>query len=232
MKTTKSNAETKAKSPVKTRGSKKVKTKEANTPTEPKIDENPEFSIVFNHRGEFVNDNNRVGVMLRIAIYVDHSVVDDGSGCDSDDDEGVKFNNSEDERAMGLDDGFGVDTNDEPSNENNMRLVLSSIGVSGSESKFEDDEYESEELGSSDPDASDEERGRKPPKAKAPDEAKSGAIPKSDANPSIEANASQQPNSTTIEVSQVDNPTQNSASVQADHSASVQADQEPLRWKY
>ncbi|KAK2456280.1 hypothetical protein QL285_003659 [Trifolium repens] len=207
---------------------------------------------------------------------------------------------------MGLDDGFGVDTNDEPSNENNMRLVLSLIGVSGSESKFEDDEYESEELGSSDPDASDEERGvryekfrkdqmgkkykfkfgmefsslqdfrdairdhnvrngyqvrwkknegnrvrvvcdrgghnassckskvqdpnglkrkRKPPKAKAPDEAKSGAIPKSDANPSTEANASQQPNSATVEVSQVDNPTQNSASVQADHSANVQADQ-------
>jgi hypothetical protein len=93
------------------------------------------------------------------AIYVDHSVADDGSECDSDDAEGVKFNDSEDERAMGLDDGFGVDTNDEPSNENNMRLVLSSIGVSGSESKFEDDEYESEELGSSDPDASDEERG-------------------------------------------------------------------------
>jgi hypothetical protein len=66
---------------------------------------------------------------------------------------------------------------------------------------------------------------RKPPKAKAPDEAKSGAIPKSDANPSTEANASQQPNSATVEVSQVDNPTQNSASVQADHSASVQADQ-------
>jgi hypothetical protein len=93
------------------------------------------------------------------AIYVAHSVADDGSECDSDDAEGVKFNDSEDERAMGLDDGFGVDTNDEPSNENNMRLVLSSIGVSGSESKFEDDEYESEELGSSDPDASDEERG-------------------------------------------------------------------------
>ncbi|WJX12757.1 hypothetical protein P8452_03215 [Trifolium repens] len=66
---------------------------------------------------------------------------------------------------------------------------------------------------------------RKPPKAKAPDEAKSGAIPKSDANPSTEANASQQPNSATVEVSQVDNPTQNSASVQADHSANVQADQ-------
>ncbi|KAK2427486.1 hypothetical protein QL285_026061 [Trifolium repens] len=60
---------------------------------------------------------------------------------------------------MGLDDGFGVDTNDETRNENNMRLVLSSIEVSESESKFEDDEYESEELGSSDPDASDEERG-------------------------------------------------------------------------
>jgi hypothetical protein len=38
-KMTKSNGETKAKSPAKTRGSKKVKTKEANTPTEPKIDE-------------------------------------------------------------------------------------------------------------------------------------------------------------------------------------------------
>ncbi|KAK2382535.1 hypothetical protein QL285_070062 [Trifolium repens] len=93
------------------------------------------------------------------AIYVDHSAADDGSECDSDDAEGVKFNDSEDERAMGLDDGFGVDTNDEPRNETNMRIVLSSIGVSESESKFEDDEYESEELGSSDPDASDEERG-------------------------------------------------------------------------
>lgn len=93
------------------------------------------------------------------AIYVDHSVADDGSECDSDDAEGVKFNDNEDERAMSLDDGFGVDTNDEARNENNMRLVLSLIGVSESESKFEDDEYESEELGSSDPDASDEERG-------------------------------------------------------------------------
>jgi hypothetical protein len=92
-------------------------------------------------------------------VYVDHSVVDDGSECGSEDVEGVKFNECGDERVVGLDDGFGVDTNDEPRNENNMRLVLSSTGVSESESKFEDDEYESEELGSSDPDASDEERG-------------------------------------------------------------------------
>jgi hypothetical protein len=93
------------------------------------------------------------------AVYVDHSIVDDGSECESDDVEGVKFNDSEDERVVGLDDGFGVDTNEEPRNENNMRLVLSSIGVNESEFKFEDDEYESEELGSSNPDASDEERG-------------------------------------------------------------------------
>ncbi|KAK2427471.1 hypothetical protein QL285_026049 [Trifolium repens] len=41
-------------------------------------------------------------------------------------------------------------------NENNMKIVLSSIGCSN-ESKFDDGDYESEELHSSDPDASDEE---------------------------------------------------------------------------
>jgi hypothetical protein len=43
-------------------------------------------------------------------------------------------------------------------NENNMKSVLSSIGCS-SESTFEDGDYESEELHSSGPDASDEEKG-------------------------------------------------------------------------
>jgi hypothetical protein len=43
-------------------------------------------------------------------------------------------------------------------NENNMKIVLSSIGCS-SESKFDDGDYESEEFHSSDPDASYEERG-------------------------------------------------------------------------
>ncbi|KAK2451804.1 hypothetical protein QL285_010823 [Trifolium repens] len=40
-----------------------------------------------------------------------------------------------------------------------MKMVVSSIGCG--ENKFENNEYESEELGSDDPDASDDERGPK-----------------------------------------------------------------------
>jgi hypothetical protein len=40
-----------------------------------------------------------------------------------------------------------------------MRIVVSSIGCSETNTNFEDGDYESEELNSSDPDASDEERG-------------------------------------------------------------------------
>ncbi|WJX37890.1 hypothetical protein P8452_25610 [Trifolium repens] len=72
---------------------------------------------------------------------------------------------------------------------------------------------------------------RKPPKGKVHAEAKPGADPKSDANPSKEpipeanpsqaqkpapVEADQNPISATVEVSQVENPTQNSATVQVD----------------
>ncbi|KAK2457356.1 hypothetical protein QL285_004634 [Trifolium repens] len=60
---------------------------------------------------------------------------------------------------MGLDDGFGVDADEKKKNEDNMRIVVSSIGCSETNTNFEDGDYESEELHSSDPDASDEERG-------------------------------------------------------------------------
>ncbi|KAK2360743.1 hypothetical protein QL285_085977 [Trifolium repens] len=74
-------------------------------------------------------------------------------------------------------------------------------------------------------------RKRKPPKGKVHAEAKPGADPKSDANPSKEpipeanpsqaqkpapVEADQNPISATVEVSQVENPTQNSATVQVD----------------
>ncbi|KAK2369891.1 hypothetical protein QL285_082990 [Trifolium repens] len=85
-------------------------------------------------------------------IYVDHKNDDDDSDSeyDSDFDVGVKFNDSEDERTVGLEDGFGADPIPEKSNEKNMQIVLSSTGCS-SGGKFDDDEYESEELHSSDP---------------------------------------------------------------------------------
>ncbi|KAK2450797.1 hypothetical protein QL285_009897 [Trifolium repens] len=57
-----------------------------------------------------------------------------------------------------VDNKIDDDDSDKKSNENNMQIVLSSIGCS-SRGKFDDGEYESEELHSSDPDASDEERG-------------------------------------------------------------------------
>jgi hypothetical protein len=99
-----------------------------------------------------------VGGGVDAEIYVDNKIDDDDSDSGYDSDVGVKFNDSEDERTVGLEDGFGADPIPEKTNENNMQIVLSSIGCS-SGGKFDDDEYESEELNSSDPDASDEERG-------------------------------------------------------------------------
>ncbi|KAK2395024.1 hypothetical protein QL285_056790 [Trifolium repens] len=100
-----------------------------------------------------------VGGGVDAEIYVDNKIDgDDDSDSGYDSDVGVKFNDSEDERTIGLEDGFGADPIPEKTNENNMQIVLSSIGCS-SGGKFDDDEYESEELNSSDPDASDEERG-------------------------------------------------------------------------
>jgi hypothetical protein len=98
-------------------------------------------------------------------MYVDHKVVDNGtksegiydSDYESDDAKGMKFNDNEDERVMGLEDGFGVNPMEERTNEKNMKLVLGSIGCS--EPKFEYNAYENDELGISNPDASDEERG-------------------------------------------------------------------------
>ncbi|WJX41506.1 hypothetical protein P8452_28851 [Trifolium repens] len=108
---------------------------------------------------------------------------------------------------MGLDDGFGVDTNDEPSGHNASSCKSTVQDPNGLKRK------------------------RKPPKGKVHAEAKPGADPKSDANPSKEpipeanpsqaqkpapVEADQNPISATVEVSQVENPTQNSATVQVD----------------
>ncbi|KAK2434921.1 hypothetical protein QL285_020024 [Trifolium repens] len=94
-------------------------------------------------------------------IYVDHKNFVADETCDSDydseDAEGLNFSDSEDERGVGLDDGFEDIPQDKKTFEKNMALVLRTIG--GSDSNFEHDAYESEELGSSDPDESDEERG-------------------------------------------------------------------------
>jgi hypothetical protein len=94
-------------------------------------------------------------------LYVEHKDDEsDESGfieCDSDEAEGL--DDSEDERAAGLDDGFVKNPHDERTFEENMKLVVSSIGCG--DNKFENNGYESEELGSSDPDASDDERGPK-----------------------------------------------------------------------
>ncbi|GAU39191.1 hypothetical protein TSUD_270350 [Trifolium subterraneum] len=94
-------------------------------------------------------------------LYVEHKDDEsDGSGFieyDSDEVEGL--DDSEDERAAGLDDGFVKNPHDEKTFEENMKMVVSSIGCG--DTKFENDEYESEELCCSDPDASDDERGPK-----------------------------------------------------------------------
>ncbi|GAU34421.1 hypothetical protein TSUD_393740 [Trifolium subterraneum] len=90
-------------------------------------------------------------------VYVEHKDDEsDGSGFieyDSDEVEGL--DDSEDERAARLDDGFVKNPHDEKTFEENMKMVVSSIGCG--DTKFENDEYESEELCSSDPDASDDE---------------------------------------------------------------------------
>jgi hypothetical protein len=39
----------------------------------------------------------------------------------------MKFNDNEDERTVGLEDGFGVNPMEERTNENDMKLVLGSI---------------------------------------------------------------------------------------------------------
>jgi hypothetical protein len=89
-------------------------------------------------------------------LYVEHN--DDESGfIEYDSDEAEGLDDSEDERAAGLDDGFVENPHDERTFEENMKLVVSSIGCG--DNKFENNGYESEELGSSNPDASDEERG-------------------------------------------------------------------------
>jgi hypothetical protein len=72
-------------------------------------------------------------------------------------DEGMKFSDSEDERGVGLDDGFMEDEQNDNDVQQNMSLILSTIGCNDND--FDDKGYESEELGSSDPDASDDDRG-------------------------------------------------------------------------
>jgi hypothetical protein len=96
-------------------------------------------------------------------VFVEHNVSHEGSESDSDS-EGVNFSDSEDERVVGLDDGFVETGMDDKVYEQNMKVVADTIGCS--EYKFEDGEcvsdgYESAELGSSDPDASDDEKGPK-----------------------------------------------------------------------
>ncbi|KAK2437389.1 hypothetical protein QL285_022287 [Trifolium repens] len=105
---------------------------------------------------EYICGNNVVAQM-----YVEHDVSDEGSDDDSDYDidEDMKFSDSEDERGLGLDDGFMDDEQNDNDVENNMKMILSNIGCNENENDFDDKAYESEELGSSDPDASDDERG-------------------------------------------------------------------------
>jgi hypothetical protein len=104
-----------------------------------------------------------VGSRRDAPIFVEHLVENENNSdvdeYDSDYAKGVKFYDSEDERTVGLDDGFGSVANERIKNEDNMRIVVSSIGCSETNTNFEDGDYESEELHSSDPDASDEERG-------------------------------------------------------------------------
>ncbi|KAK2409855.1 hypothetical protein QL285_045255 [Trifolium repens] len=158
------------------------------------------FSVVFNHGGEFVREDNnmfyRGGVQTVISnenddewckahlinlvmgwgyekhsfkiwtrcdgqLYVEHNVTNEGSdsGSDYEMDEGMKFSDSEDERGVGLDDGFMDDGQNENDVQKNMNLILSTIGCNENENDFDDKGYKSEELGSSDPDVSGEERG-------------------------------------------------------------------------
>jgi hypothetical protein len=68
-------------------------------------------------------------------IYVDHKNFVADETCDSDydseDAEGLNFSDSEDERGVGLDDGFEDIPQDKKTFENNMSLVLRTIGGSG-----------------------------------------------------------------------------------------------------
>jgi hypothetical protein len=94
-------------------------------------------------------------------IYVEHKHAESDDSLDSDyeieDDEGLNFIDSEDERGVGLDDGFADNPQEDNTFENNMKMVLETVGATNN--NFEHEAYESEELASSDPDNSDEERG-------------------------------------------------------------------------
>ena len=98
-----------------------------------------------------------VGSRRDAPIFVEHLVENENNSdvdeYDSDYAKGVKFYESEDERTVGFDDGFGGVADERIKNEDNMRIVVSSIGCSETNTKFEDEDYESEELNSSDPDA-------------------------------------------------------------------------------
>ncbi|KAK2446568.1 hypothetical protein QL285_017358 [Trifolium repens] len=69
-------------------------------------------------------------------IFVEHLVENENNSDvdehDSDYAKGVKFYDSEDERTVGLDDGFSVAADERKKNEDNMRIVVSSIGCTNS----------------------------------------------------------------------------------------------------
>ncbi|KAK2455290.1 hypothetical protein QL285_002760 [Trifolium repens] len=98
----------------------------------------------------------------------DDSDSDDNDSVDNGDDaHGVHFSDSEDERTIALNDGFDPAPT-QKALDNNLKMVLSHppVKYSGPEAKVDDHEYCSDELGSSDPNDSDEDNvlQRKPPK--------------------------------------------------------------------
>jgi hypothetical protein len=93
----------------------------------------------------------------------DDSDSDDNDSADSGDDaHGVHFSDSEDERTITLNDGFDPAPT-QKALDNNSKMVLSHppVKYTGPETKVDDHEYCSDELGSSDPDDSDEDSGPK-----------------------------------------------------------------------
>ncbi|GAU45522.1 hypothetical protein TSUD_186790 [Trifolium subterraneum] len=164
---TKSKTKPKTKAKTKAKTTKDAKVNATSTKNEQPVGEESFsniFSVVFNHGGEFCKENNKKIYIGDGQLYVEHKDDEsDGSGFieyESDEVEGL--DDSEDERAAGLDDGFVKNPHDEKTEktfEENMKMVVSSIGCG--DTKFENDEYESEELGSSHPDASDDESGPK-----------------------------------------------------------------------
>ncbi|KAK2423766.1 hypothetical protein QL285_034197 [Trifolium repens] len=116
------------------------------------------FNAVFHHGALYASGSD-----FDAHLYVEHNDSDDSDSDDNDsadsgdDAHGVHFSDSEDERTITLNDGFDPAPT-QKALDNNLKMVLSHppVKYSGPETKVDDHEYCSDELGSSDPDDSNE----------------------------------------------------------------------------